>query len=316
MIVAKVIESDGNGPDAQYVLEDFSGNKLMITNRDIKEAIRLGYLNVVNMKLTSDGKLIILKKFENLTDLMNKFPQSNNNELFRYFINWLKKVGFKQSTVSDGRRLVFSFNDILVRACNDTNGKVIVHVGYGTYITNYIGDIKNKKDLKKIKAFITDIINTLTAEKCSVDIAAKRAYYTALVTTMRVTKWDDEMRMNYNSISTKMNESLCNILNGLHIETTDYIKYIQGKIGSLLSKHNYSFYKELVSKAVKNFMTKSQKEDAKYISNMTNAYLLIFASFGFKDDSNVDMSNESIYYMIYDLSYYRGLQCWKFKGEE
>lgn len=60
MVVAKCIEKNRNyrGEIESYVLKDGSGQQIVVTGNQIKQAIRAGKINIVNLRIDKAGRLV------------------------------------------------------------------------------------------------------------------------------------------------------------------------------------------------------------------------------------------------------------------
>lgn len=97
MLFAKVIYvyKDYKDKVYGYRLQDFNGNFMNVTPDDLKNAIRNNKLTLINMKLTSDGRLIKRKKEETLTSeytIFKKPMQENDWEAYNKARELLHKM--------------------------------------------------------------------------------------------------------------------------------------------------------------------------------------------------------------------------------
>ena len=67
MILCKAIDKikDKKGITVGYVLADTNGKKVRVNSKDIKKSIKEGKIEVSNLKITSDGRLMFNKNTPN-----------------------------------------------------------------------------------------------------------------------------------------------------------------------------------------------------------------------------------------------------------
>ena len=90
MIIVKCIEKvrDKNNVITDYILEDCNGMKQTLSSDQVKGMIKNGWLNILNLKLTSDGKLIDNQDYNiNFEGVRNQRSWEENYEALRRAIN-------------------------------------------------------------------------------------------------------------------------------------------------------------------------------------------------------------------------------------
>ncbi len=293
-----------------YKLVDSDGKSVIKTSKEIKEAINSKRLDVANLKVTSDNRLIISVPKGNRSENKDRAIKLDSNSLYGKMINTWKEYSDFKMIECNLKHTEFSFNDYLLEIENVSKDSGLnINIGYGYYAHNTLCMVRNDREIEPANALILDIVELLTGKKkYDISNAARVAYYKSLARADFEPYEDSEGRLT-NQIIDSMDTELIKLLDSGGIELPDYMMLIQKRIDEFLVKHTYNYYSQYVVNEISS-RRKKNITDRKLIHDLTDNYLWLIASFGFGEKSlnNNFMRSTLINLQEYNsrnISYYR-----------